>query len=408
MDIKPLFDDIKVYDYSEPIKRLTNRHKYYESILLLCNDFCSYKERLDYFDKIPQNMRDEIMIKYMSCRKHVITSILWPVSMKEYDNIIKEINNEYYIYYVKQINLDPLALQNLIAEIYGLSDPNEITEHYEKLKNSNFIEYNSKMAIVIYEPKEHKIKLSNDSKIYTTTSFLDSITIAQLLLNDNNISLLSNMLVKDNKSDTNNSFLKSSKLLIDKFASWCYENMDQIDINDICLVGGSTLFIHKIRKITKVYFVMNNDHSHAETKETMAINFQTKETKDKDITLLDNRHVKLHDITIQDLIYDPDNFYYYKGLKIIDTEPEILRKIARQKYRDIADIIMLYFVQREILGYHVYLDKNLKLYYNDVHKIKRRSIINEEANEMKKYIDLYYDKIYSSKISIQIFKSLLL
>jgi len=253
IDLKPMWDDIKEYDYLEPIKRLSKyftKNSYFSD---LYDNFSPTKiepKRLDIqfgqqYDFIQSDL-DLIALQYIKCRKNMLFAI---ITNQDLEKFIQELDVK--IYYIRTVNNSDL--------LYLAHD--ELTFEYRK---ENF--KNTNITIIFFEYNNKKI---NFNDIYINTYFYQTVEMAQNLLGHRDI---------------------PNSLEFNRFKKWCYENFSLLELERIIILDVS--------KIKGILIPIRED---SQSEEELAELVKNKLTMEK----------YKHDLT------NPEYYEYYNGIKII-------------------------------------------------------------------------------------------
>ena len=456
--LSPMYNDIKSYDYIEPIKRLYNKqnNNYYKQLI----ENIKYKDntRLD-LNKNNIDL-DEIMLQYIKCKPNCFVITLWPLLYDYSDKLIKYLETYGNVYYYKEIELSDRGMINYICSIYDEFRRNDILkiaqEKLEYIKNNKNKNNKNKISIIIFDNiknlnisgqgsffkkqiRNYSIELlkkdnykdieniRGNDLIHINDFFYQTIEYCQLLLNNNSINLLENRLYEN----INTSFYDIGFLKTETYRSCMYKYIDLETINSLLLIGGIGLYFHGLRSCGDIDGICFSNKNNNEIirlfsdKKTRIhyIDFGIKNTKywndnwnQGDDLLLDYFKIK----SFEEICYNPRYHYYYKGIKTYLLEYEIYRKIQRiskkindKKYltlsKDYADFIIMLKLNKNIMNnFFIKLDKNvlkindsmIKLYPNLNNLLINKEIVDKilyflNKNYSNKLVsDINKDKIY--------------
>ncbi len=452
-NIKPMFEEIKEFDYMQPIKKLceNNNSDYYKNLIKSYN-VGNLNTRLDEYNKITPIDKDEIILQYIKCRPKTFIITLWnyinPISNEVIDFLKKNGN----IYYVKKINLSFEELGNLMMHLYddftyeeiynrmikkldwmkaNKIDSNVITvivfDNINNLKISGQgADFKMKIREFCIDKLKEKDLLIDDIRgndlLHINDDFYQAIEYAQLYFNYNSLNLLKYM---DTKTYFSNFFIPSH-LKFNTLRKWCYSNMTLENLNRFGLMGSIDLYVHGIRNlgdIDGVYIANNDIPQEQELIELLNLSFSNKNTKinfidvgiknskywkdsweEKNKKVLDYFNIKSFD----DVIYNPKYHFVFHGIKIYLFDYELVRKIFRlninnynnqeyflkQSAKDYTDIIMMYFYNRNLLGHYAYLDSNNKIKINDDFKIENFKLQDYDENKKNIFISTIKQNLF--------------
>jgi len=288
---EPMWDDIKEYDYFEPIKRLTEyfgNKSYYFSLFDNYSEAFEHKaDRLDsqfgqQYDFTIEDI-DIIALQYIKCRKNMLCSI---VDETQAEQFISQLNGT--THYVKTISLN----KNILCDIMY----DELTHDY---RNDIIEAPKNPVSIIFYE-----LNFKKPSNDY----FYQTLHVAQ--------SILVNPITRTFKF---NSFKFNS------LKKWCYDNLSLLELE--------RLILFKYDNDIEGIFVSLNEltQSEQELSELIGTNLFNSKTKFPFITIgfngtkYWNNHLESllkeiidkFGISELELISDPEYYQYMNGLKVI-------------------------------------------------------------------------------------------
>jgi hypothetical protein len=452
--IKPMYENIKEYDYMEPIKKLNIYFKnektmYYKNIVETVI-IPEIKEPLHIYDIVDPIDRDEIMLQYIKCRNKCFVITVWPTATKKINEIVSYLNSKGNIYYVKEIDLSKDGIRNLMFMMYDEFTTSEKLIFIEK--KLEYIGCNScsnKVAFIIFDnvqnhklagqgapfKKEIRNKVAEiinkqnvwgNDLIHINDYFYQTIEYCQTILNDNSINLINNQDVRRYTGE----HMRESHLKLQTFRNWVYTNMTIEERTKLCLMGSTVLYAYGIRKSNDIDGILisntssevnsttNESEAEAELNEALYINFYDKKSKfpfadigiegskywRESWTLKNNNIYNAFQISaFADIVANPRYHMYFQGMKLYLLDHEIVRKILRHGEQDYADFIMMYFYWRLQLGHYIYLDKNNKMHFFnsydelfDKHSDHLVQLISGEFR--KKYLPKEYTEITDNVI----------
>jgi hypothetical protein len=423
MNPKPMFDDIKEYEYMKPIEKLTEiygKDSYYQQILnhvQVTKQIPLYK--YNYFEN---DMRDEIMLQYIKSRPDMFVLTLWPLAcnnLEKVNNFVKYLETMGSVPYMKTMNFKKNAIKNLMFWMYNEFNFQARSEFIkEKLKYSNVLEENNTVTFIFFDNiKKIKISgqnapdkrvlrdyllkelgLNNNSQIrgndilHINDYFYQTIEYSQMILNNNTLDLLT----EQDSNRLSTGFFSSSNLKMQTFRKFIYENFSLLDINRVIIIGGVLLYAYGLRQFTDIdafYVSINKDNTEYEKYIESIIydNFVNKETKFKFIdlnkensshwreTLTEKNNLIYEECDIKssiDLVTNPKHHLYFQGIKIYTLNSEIIRKFLRirdsnihNREKDLFDFTMINLINDTLISEYVALDTDKKtLLFNTKYK----------------------------------------
>ena len=325
--LMPMWDDIKIGDWIEPVRRLENYYgtdSFYSKIL--------EKYEINGESKFNQHEKDLMMLEYIKCRENMFVVTLWPILLNAIDldvilNILKKYGS---ICYTKKIRISKKGLYNLMHWFYNdftidqrlliaklknrhSKDMNDVA--FVFLDNTN----NSRLSGAQSEDKtnirselrtiikEKKVDAKTKYLIHINDNFYQTVYYSQIVLNDNTIK----MLEKQNINAITNQSMCISNMKLQTFKKWATLNLSLLEIGRLILSKDIILYLlgkQKLEIIKGTYISVNNDSSQSEIELAELININLYNPKTKffftDIKIKNN-----------EIITNPHNYYYYNGLK---------------------------------------------------------------------------------------------
>lgn len=415
---KPLFDNIDKYEYMKPIHKLDKyipNNKYYKKLISRYKIPKTIRKLSDY-DKINPIDRDEIMLQYLKCRPTSKMLILFPMGKGKKKSFIEYLELNYDIYYVKTINADMNTVHNLLYWLYD-DFRNTIKIEYidNRLSDLNISSYDNELTFIFIDNIDNNAKTVLDDKIltlinadrdiingddvlYMSKYFYQTIENAQIVLNDNSIDLLKHQNVNIYEDEQ----MAYSNLIYQTFKKWYYTDLEPLERNRIVLTGDSILYSYGIRNINELsgYVIGKiDDIADNQFDRFTHLNLIDKNTKFyfTNFSFINNKINKYSEILRQfdienplEVIIDPNYHMYFNGIKINLIYHLMTKKIHDHDPLDLADIIVMYFNNKELLGDRVFLDKNNRIQFNKNLNIKIDNMDNKMINKIYFNIEKYY------------------
>jgi len=278
------------------------------------------------------------LFEYLKYKKNIFIACIWPVAQKKRNQIFQTIG-EKNILYTKNVNFSPQGGQNLISILYeGHSWLGSIEEGYKGAisKYAETFTASGEVTFIFFEENNlndvlnlkssirSELKLGKHS-IHINDTYDELIDLSKYILNENSIYFLNNFKPLNIKSKY--SLLKKYRK---KILSMRYNP------NDFVVVGSYPLNMFGI--------IESNDLDYL-SKDDIII--------DDDEIGSHNKIVDYYQKSVNDLIYNPQNFFYYKGLKFLSLDRVMNFKEKRGELKD--KIIVAKFLRK---------DKTLINYFN--------------------------------------------
>jgi hypothetical protein len=389
-DLKPIEHPINPFDY---ISALTKLNEYYD---IKCNYFRELLEIViknnNDITKCSIDIADKIIKEYIKFRKNIFCLTIWPHYEHDLKELVSFLGEYGFVYHVKTIKLNYNGAMNLVHQLY--SDTNRfptLDKIKEKVKYLGWEENNNdknndkkKVRVIFFEnasaeaisgsqsPLKTKIRefllkninnknLRGDDLVHINDFYYQTIEYSQIFLHKKTLSFL-----KKQNLEKYLSFDKS-RLYINTIKQWLVKNVDLIDYERFVIMGSAILYVYGIRQCRDVDGLMLGASD--KLNENVAKFFYERQTKfpfaefgitntekywDKGWDEKDKAWFKLLNINYRDeLLFNPDCYFYFNGMKFLTIKAEILKKYIRHKAQDVADMIEI----MELLGIDIKLPK---------------------------------------------------
>lgn len=239
--------------------------------------------------------------------------------------------------------------------------------------------------------------LRGDDLVHINDHYYQTIEYSQIFLHERTLSFLNKQNLERHLT------FDKSRLYINTIKQWFIKNVDLIDRERFVIMGSGVLYVFGIRECRDVDGLMLGTDASEKLIEETAKAFYIKQTKFPfaDLGIIYTKYWKdqwtekdkdwfnLFNLKYRDeLLFNPDNYFYFNGLKFMTLKLEILRKYVRNRYYDIGDMLQI----MELTGTKINLPKidmnnnefmdNLKMHFRE-----RYNMSDNDINELiKKYI----------------------
>jgi hypothetical protein len=293
--------------------------------------YCSYQYFKD--RDLDEKYLDAMACEYCNTKKNTYIAVLFPsatsfINLNDIESIFNKLNIN--IVYLKKINLTKNGLFNTIRQMYWGED-------WGGNWNNNFYGINEKtnlcwencgvmIAYLIESDNIESIKKSKElireifkignHSIHINDSHRQTIDISNLLFNSNGIDFINKYNIE---------YLERFESYLDIFK----ESIINLGINteDVCVTSSGTLARFGIRDVNDIDILYS---------------------KNIDMSLFNNKTINSHisesqyyDKTIDDLLYNPTNYFWYGGVKFVSIDRIKQMKLNRKENKDINDINMI-------------------------------------------------------------------
>jgi hypothetical protein len=197
-------------------------------------------------------------------------------------------------------------------------------------------------------------------------------------------------------------FFEKGRIFMNTIKNWIIKNIHPIDFDRIVFMGSTVLYVYGIRVCRDVDGLLSPNPDNGKTaflEEKIRKSFYNRKTKFyfadigmqnttmwkdswdiKDKAWFDLIGIKFRD----QLIFDPNQYFYFNGLKYITLLNNVRRRILRRKISDYGDLME---IERKT---------NLEIKYPPVNEISKDKFVNELKDYMKKKYK--HNKTFMNKI----------
>jgi hypothetical protein len=287
-----------------------------------------------------ESYSDRVALEYALLKKntHVITIFPKAVASGKLDQLDKIINDGSRVFYSKRIKLNKNGLFNLIRELY-LDEPwvGKYPKYDGYLGKTQYCyadddtiiylcEFNSLNDCVKIKEKIRNLYNINKHSVHINDTHEETMRISKTVFNQNSVNFLNN-----NKSVTLDGSLNISEVkYLNNFETYLGEYKRLLTKTypleeNYCVTSSSVLAIYGLRDVTDLDYIhsidtkieSNNIHSH------------------------NNHGEKLYETHYDDIIHNPDNHFYSRGIKFVSLDLIKKFKLKRSETKDIVDISLI-------------------------------------------------------------------
>lgn len=347
-DFDSLIYDIKNHGFDEtksliPVGRdyvlLDGSHRcaiaaYYDlSVTVICFDALTRNFDYDFFRKrlLFDTYLDRMVLQYCHIMNDVYCACIWPIAdnTESRELAFREICQNGQIVYTKEIELSYLGLRNFMMQIYAgqgwLGDyqnlhaglQGKVDSCYKKKATTLTVFFQCKSLDIVLDIKKsiRRIYEIENHSIHISDNATETCEMAELLLNKNSIYHL-NYAEPDMDADTNKRLTQFKNAI---------EAMEMPKENFI-IDTSACLAIYGIRKARDLDY-LSCDH-------------------DTDIFHLENidnhdSQLKYYDMNKRDLIYNPNNYFFFDSLKFVSLSRLSEMKQKRGEKKDVRDVRLI-------------------------------------------------------------------
>ena len=291
----------------------------------------------DFFQKknFPSYLADYVAMEYVKHNPNAHIVELHAINDIKHDEAVEKILNKYgFIYYKKNVYLNYNGYVSLKKINYGTEFWNQDTfigslnndfqgakDHATRSFGKNpmraYVFVCDELDKALEAKKEIRsiFNIGNHS-VHINDTHAEAIHLSELLFNDNSIHFFNNSSYNLNLSAIDEN--------IDKFKMSLNEN--NINYDNVCLVGSLPLALYDLREANDIDFV------------TLLDNIDEFDFSSVDL----HKDYHYFQNNISDIIYDPQYHFYYRGLKIITLDTLYKYKKNRNEYpKDENDCLLI-------------------------------------------------------------------
>lgn len=291
-NVKQMLNDIEEFDYLTPLEKLESYHSknsYYSKLLNRTKEYLKTatknKIRLNLIDKISPEDRDSIMIQYVKCRPNTFIITLWEPALPALDNLVKILEKDGNVYYIKTMNMSKICLMNLMLLYYDDYPYTVAIDFIEKkLKYIDVLDDNSPVCVIVFDNVNNKSLTGQDSQykkelrsyvinqldqrlpsvseandnyekyrgndiIHINDYFYQTIEYAEMLFNENSLAFLekadlTNYMLPYPHPILDNDSYQLSGLKFQTLRNIIYSEMSLIESDRLILVNDDITFDH--------------------------------------------------------------------------------------------------------------------------------------------------------------------
>lgn len=289
---------------------------------------CGYK----FFQSLGLNesISDRTAIEYTKLKSNTRMVFIFPAANGEIVDVINILKKYSRIVYDKNVTLNELGAFNLMRELY-LGEPwgGDFNSNFSGFRHKQrlcYPSYNSTNSFLVeFDTLESSVKAKDEIRsiynvgkhsIYINDTHEETIRLAKTMFNDNSIHFLNNA-----KTVNYPTFDKCLNYFKSKI------NYLELDIDDYCIAGSSPLSAYGLR----------------EGKDLDYLHFNPIEINDgSDLIHSHNQYgIGRYHLDKDEIIYNPENYFYHRGVKFATLNVIKKLKEKRGKPKDILDIELI-------------------------------------------------------------------
>jgi hypothetical protein len=363
---EPLFNNIEVNNYLEPIRQLDQYYKdipvsYYKNIL------SKYK----HIETLNKNHED-ILLQYLFCRPNA--KIIVAFSEHNVVSIKNKLKKETNFYYHKSLSMNK---KEIIALIYQLLyDECTMYQYLKNYVNKLGFKDENKLEIYFYENIAGDTKIDFEMDHFTNDSFDELILMASIFLNKNSLELLKmqdiEKIYKFNNTDC--------KKMFDKILYNINHKITLLELNSRIIISSFILYLYGFRYCNDIdikYIYINKKYDKLSKIDIEKI------IEDIVIKYKSDKYISYYEIVL-----NPEYHLYFLGNKVNILDIEMYKKRYREdRPRAFVDIIYVNQILKTKYKFPKLTKRDIKFYNTIQYFLKNRYNLNYNIDSIKDLIN---------------------
>lgn len=373
-DLKPI-KILEPFEFTKAIEYMFNH--YYDLNCTYYRDL--YEKTRDTQNNIYEYdtiTADNIILEYLKFRPSISTIIIWPIAQSvDLDKFLAQYG---HIYYKRTRDFTYNGAINLLHQLYADKPWYDLKWIKSKLDYLGWKENtNNNVTIIFFDNtsphrlsgsqaplktmiREHimatlknttnNTNLRGDDFLHANDHYYQVIEYSKIFLHDRTFKFIT-------KQQLTNvlSFYKCG-YYFNTLKKWMIANLDLVDYDRYLLMGNMALYAYGVKACGYIDGFVYTGSGGDNLVEKTADNFYKFPTKFffGDFKLLGTKYWKsslddqnmawfktLKIINKEELIFNPNNYFYYNGIKILRLKYEMIRKYIRGTNQDLADLVAI-------------------------------------------------------------------
>lgn len=372
LSIIPINNELRIVDGAH---RLAASYYFKQNVnIFLYNYNLSYNYKFFFSRGLKKNYSDFVAFKYCELNTNSRIVNLFPCSNIADAEIEDILTKHGAIHYKKEIKLNIQAQNYVVKEMYK-------DEHWIGNEQNNYagvikrarISFENKniLKVYVYVPFSHedavaakteirKIINKGNYPVHINDTHKETIRLSQTYFNENTLHFIN--------QKKNIKFEKFEKLF-NEYKSWIKEN--ELNSDDFCIDASSVLSVYGIREGMDLDFL-----------------YSKKNDIKTEIQLVDchNEHVHFYNLEIDDIIYNPNNHFYFEEVKFVSIS--LLKKMKRNRgeNKDIDDVKLINTLENNNLL--IKANYKISLLTKNIKKLHPKNIYTNLRTKAHRYIPI--------------------
>lgn len=287
-----------------------------------CFDYDFFKSR-----GVKSSYLDAVSLEYAYLNADTRAVIIWPTAKGQQDKLEQILKKYGDIVYFKEVYLNKTGAHNFTAIAYK-REPwvgSQVSGYPGAINKANWCFENSgPLRVFLFESTQDLIAMKDEIRdifkvgkhsIHINDTHEETIEITQTLFNDNSITFLNSMVHRQ---------FNWFNRLFTHYQTWISEN--NYNPKQFCIDGSGTLASFGIRDVRDLDFLYSGS--------------DVPKTGFKEIDC-HNSQQQHENLTADDIIFNPENYFYYSGHKFVSIKLIKALKQKRNEVKDQHDVIAI-------------------------------------------------------------------
>ena len=273
---------------------------------------------------------DAMALQYVDLKKDTFIALLFPCAVGKEDEVRAILNEHGVVVYEKQVTFTRLGAFNLINLIYEgepwLGDWNNNFLGSRGKTRSCFPSGDNTIRVFLYEShdlnrvKEAKKKIRQlfnlgNHSIHINDTYEETQKIAQALFVANSIHFM---------NDADHQDFKRFNIMIKYYKQWLEDS--GYDQDCFCIDGSAVLAAYGLRDCNDLDFLHHGYDGVATPSKYISSH---------------NHELRYYTVGKDDIIFNPENHFYYQGLKLASLDVIKNMKMKRNEVKDNVDVQLI-------------------------------------------------------------------
>ncbi|MGN7613613.1 FkbM family methyltransferase [Magnetococcales bacterium HHB-1] len=275
---------------------------------------------------LSRDILDHLILHYVKLNSTVRIAVLFPVADDHNQNVVPLLESCGRCFYERALHFTRQGRVNLIRLLYqgeawlgdGKEETSGLQQHlYNRFKGDHPVRFfffecaDLEKSLRVKKQIRDHFKMGNDS-IHINDTYEESVRISESLLNQNGVHLLNH-----GQSGQTENF----DHLFVLFKQWLQEQ--KLDRERFCIDGSSAMAVYGLRDAADIDYL-----SHGYETESCPYQYIN----------CHNSELGFHERSLDQLIFDPANYFYFEGIKFISLKTLRHMKARRGEFKDQKDV----------------------------------------------------------------------